>query len=69
RKALPQEGDGHISPVGAYDEASDTVLILDVAKYKYPPVWITVQKLHDAMMLPDSSSKRSRGFVEVSYSQ
>lgn len=66
RKPLPQEGDGHISPVAAYDEATDTVLILDVAKYKYPPVWITVQKLHDAMMLTDESSNRSRGFVLVS---
>jgi hypothetical protein len=65
RKALPQTGDGHISPIGAYDTATDSVLILDVAKYKYPPVWITVQKLHDAMMLEDTGSKRSRGFVEV----
>ncbi|SDE71918.1 Phytochelatin synthase [Paracoccus isoporae] len=66
RKALPQEGDGHISPVAAYDESTDTVLILDVAKYKYPPVWISVQKLHDAMMLTDDASDRSRGYVLVS---
>lgn len=66
RKALPQDGDGHISPIGAYDADTDTVLILDVAKYKYPPVWITVQTLHDAMMLVDSGSNRSRGFVQVS---
>ncbi|WP_106744512.1 phytochelatin synthase family protein [Yoonia maritima] len=66
RQALPQEGDGHISPIGAYDADTDSVLILDVAKYKYPPVWITVQKLHDAMMLTDTGSNRSRGFVEVS---
>jgi hypothetical protein len=65
RKALPQTGGGHISPIGAYDEDTDSVLILDVAKYKYPPVWISVQKMHDAMMLIDSSSNRSRGFVEV----
>lgn len=66
RQALPQTGDGHISPIGAYDEATDSVLILDVAKYKYAPVWITVQKMHDAMMLKDSGSGRSRGFVVVS---
>lgn len=66
RKALPQAGDGHISPIGAYDEDTDSVLILDVAKYKYPPVWISVEKLHDAMMLKDPGSNRSRGFVTVS---
>ncbi|MCY0096864.1 phytochelatin synthase family protein [Hoeflea ulvae] len=66
RKALPQNGDGHISPVAAYDEDTDTVLILDVAKYKYPPVWISVEKLHEAMMLVDAGSNRSRGFVQVS---
>ncbi|WP_295811799.1 phytochelatin synthase family protein [uncultured Nitratireductor sp.] len=66
RKALPQKGDGHISPVGAYDEETDSVLILDVAKYKYPPVWISVEKLHEAMMLVDEGSNRSRGFVKVS---
>lgn len=66
RKALPQEGDGHISPIGAYDEETDSVLILDVAKYKYPPVWISVEKLHAAMMMVDEGSNRSRGFVRVS---
>lgn len=66
REALPQNGGGHISPIGAYDEETDSVLILDVAKYKYPPVWISVQKLHDAMILEDSGSNRSRGFIEVS---
>lgn len=65
RKALPQSGGGHISPIGAYDEDTDSILILDVAKYKYPPVWISVQKLHDAMMLVDTGSNRSRGFIEV----
>ncbi len=66
RKALPQEGDGHISPVAAYDEATDSVLILDVAKYKYPPVWVSVETLHAGMMMTDSGSNRSRGFVVVS---
>lgn len=65
RKALPQQGDGHISPAGAYDEDTDTVLVLDVAKYKYPPVWLSVDKLHEAMMLVDDGSNRSRGFIKV----
>jgi len=66
RRALPQDGDGHISPVGAYDKATDSILVLDVAKYKYPPVWISIEKLHEAMLMIDQGSKRSRGFVQVS---
>lgn len=34
RIPLGQDGDGHISPLAAYDAESDTVLILDVARYK-----------------------------------
>jgi len=38
-------GHGHFSPIGAYDAEYDSVLILDVAKYKYPPVWATMERL------------------------
>ncbi|MEH6609740.1 MAG: phytochelatin synthase family protein [Halioglobus sp.] len=65
RRPLGQNGDGHLSPAAAYDEDSDRVLILDVAKYKYPPVWLTVEKLHIAMLAKDSESNRSRGLVLV----
>ncbi len=34
RKALGQTGSGHFSPVAAFDEASDSVLILDTARFK-----------------------------------
>ena len=40
RKAIGQERGGHISPLAAYDAKSDRFLILDVARYKYPPVWV-----------------------------
>ncbi len=66
RQAIDQEGGGHISPVAAYDEDNDKVLILDVAKYKYPPVWITTSELHDAMSGIDTDSNLSRGIVVVS---
>ena len=29
-----QTGDGHFSPIGAYDRAKDMILILDVARFK-----------------------------------
>jgi hypothetical protein len=40
RGALGQKESGHISPLAAYNAASDRFLILDVAAYKYPPVWV-----------------------------
>ena len=35
RAALDQNKSGHISPLAAYDEQTDKLLILDVAAYKY----------------------------------
>ena len=49
RKTLAQEGAGHQSPIAAYDEASDSVLMLDVAKFKYPPAWIKLADLLQSM--------------------
>lgn len=66
RKAIGQNGDGHISPVGAYDADTDRVLVLDVAKYKYPPVWMTVADLYKAIDSIDSGSSKTRGIVVVS---
>ncbi|MBR0661248.1 phytochelatin synthase family protein [Neoroseomonas oryzicola] len=66
RIPLDQEGDGHISPVAAFDAASDTVLILDVARYKYPPVWVPVATLLPAMQRVDPDSGRARGVLVLS---
>ncbi len=67
RKAMRQEVGGHISPLAAYDADSDRFLILDVARYKYPPVWVTAADLFAAMNTPDDDNGgRSRGFVLVS---
>jgi hypothetical protein len=66
RKAIGQNGDGHISPVGAYDADTDRVLVLDVAKYKYPPVWMTVADLYKAINTIDSGSNKMRGIIVVS---
>ena len=38
RRALGQTGEGHFSPIGGYDPASDLALVLDVARFKYPPL-------------------------------
>jgi hypothetical protein len=66
RKAIGQETGGHISPVAAYNEQSDRFLILDVSRYKYPPVWVKASDLWQAMATVDSDSGKTRGFVLVS---
>jgi hypothetical protein len=66
RRALGQERGGHISPLAAYDEKADRFLILDVARYKYPPVWVAASDLFDAMNTPDSDNdNKSRGYVLI----
>lgn len=65
RAVLGQTGSGHVSPIGAYDEETDTALVLDVARYKYPPVWVPMEMLYDAMQSEDSDSGTSRGLVIV----
>ena len=66
RKALGQERGGHISPLAAYDAGSDRFLVLDVARYKYPPVWVKAEDLFAAMNTPDADNdNKSRGFVLV----
>ena len=66
RKAIGQEKGGHISPLAAYDGKSDRFLILDVARYKYPPVWVAAADLFAAMNTVDSDNEnRSRGYVLI----
>lgn len=62
RRELGQEGGGHWSPVAAYDAASDSFLILDVARYKYPPVWIDATPFIQAMQTSNIYG-RSRGYL------
>jgi hypothetical protein len=66
RKSLGQQTGGHISPLGAYDQTSDQFLILDVARFKYPPVWVEAKRLWQAMDSIDDASGKTRGFVLVS---
>ena len=66
RKALGQQTGGHISPLAAYDAKEDRFLILDVARYKYPPVWVKASDLFDAMNTTDSANAgKTRGYVLV----
>lgn len=67
RKDLGQQSGGHVSPIGAYNESEDRVLIIDTANYKYPWTWVKLDDLWRAMKGSiDSESGRTRGFVVVS---
>ncbi len=69
RSAVAQNEGGHISCVGAFNKGkgTDFVLLLDTANYKYPWVWVDVDRLWRAMSESvDSESKRPRGFLIVS---
>lgn len=65
RSLIGEIGGGHWSPLAAYDDASDTVLLLDVARYKYPPVWVPVAQLYQAALAVDSDSGLARGLLVV----
>ena len=59
-----QLGSGHISPVGAYDEQSDSVLVLDVAGYQNPWIWIPIVDLYASMHTKDGDKYRGYLLVE-----
>ena len=66
RKAIGQQIGGHISPLAAYDAKEGRFLVLDVARYKYPPFWVRASDLFDAMNTTDASNGgKTRGYVVV----
>ncbi|OGQ06204.1 MAG: hypothetical protein A3F82_08990 [Deltaproteobacteria bacterium RIFCSPLOWO2_12_FULL_44_12] len=64
RSALGQGTSGHISPVGAYDEKSDSLLLLDVNPNSADWVWVPFQDLIAAMKTFDTAE--NRGYLLVS---
>nr|AAO13810.2 phytochelatins synthase [Cynodon dactylon] len=66
RKAFKQTGTGHFSPIGGYHAGQDMALILDVARFKYPPHWVPLSLLWEAMNTTDESTRLLRGFMLIS---
>ncbi len=66
RGTFGQVGGGHWSALAAYDAQTDSVLILDVAKYKYPPSWVSISLLRQSIATQDTTSGKPRGLVFVS---
>ncbi|KAF2072179.1 hypothetical protein CYY_006499 [Polysphondylium violaceum] len=65
RSGLGQTGTGHFSPIGAYNETRDIVLIFDVARFKYPPHWVSLEQLFKSMHSIDPDSGKSRGYITL----
>ena len=56
RAVLGQTGDGHFSPIGGYNPDKDMLLVFDVARFKYPPHWVTVSTMWQAMQAIDTDT-------------
>jgi len=65
RRVIGQTGTGHFSPVGGYHPGKDLILMLDTARFKYPPHWVSVSGLWKAMEETDPDTGKSRGFITL----
>lgn len=65
REVLGQSGAGHFSPIAGYHEGTDSVLILDVARFKYPPHWARLSNIVAAMSSVDPDTGRPRGWLHL----
>ena len=65
RKNIGQTGDGHYSPIAAYHEATDQCLVMDVARFKYAPFWVSVKDIYEATRPIDSVTNKSRGWFLI----
>ncbi len=65
RSALGQTGAGHFSPIGGYHPGRDLALLLDVARFKYPPHWVPLAALFAAMQDTDPVTTRPRGWLTL----
>lgn len=64
------EGGGHHSPLGAYCAESDTVLVLDVARYRFKPYWVPVEKMYNATASSNGLAQGGhRGLARVTAQQ
>jgi hypothetical protein len=56
---------GHFSPIGAYDAASDRVLLLDVWKADYEPSWVDLRRLLTGMVPVSTLTGTPRGYLTL----
>ena len=64
RGPLFGSGHGHHSPLGAYLESEDLVLVLDVNR-DFRPWLVSAERLYQAMDTVDSDGNRKRGLLRI----
>ena len=62
REGLGQTGIGHFSPIAAVHPERGLALVLDVARFKYPPYWVRIEELFEAMKQIDPITQLPRGY-------
>ncbi|KAI9221501.1 PCS-1 protein [Blastocladiella britannica] len=68
RGTLKQTGQGHFSPVAGYCKQKRMVLILDVARFKYPPYWVPVELLWESLHPHDPDTGKPRFVLSLAIS-
>lgn len=66
RKVLQQTGSGHFSPIAAYTittSGEEWILVLDVARFKYPAYWCPLELMWQALDTVDDISGLKRGYA------
>ena len=56
---------GHFSPIGAYDEGRDRVLILDVYRVEFEPYWVPTERLFKGMATVSRADGEPRGYLTI----
>ena len=65
RRAVGQQGPPHISPIGAYDDQSDSFLVLDVNPASAGWVWMPTATLVKGMRTFDTVENRGYILIET----
>ena len=59
---------GHFSPVGAFDEHTKRILLMDPDREFFEPYWVPEQVLVTSMTTEDRDAQKRRGFILVKWS-
>ncbi|VEL30393.1 unnamed protein product [Protopolystoma xenopodis] len=65
RSALRQTGGGHFSVIAGYHPDREMVLLLDTARFKYPPHWAPLGRLWKGMCDIDEDTQLPRGYMLI----
>lgn len=54
---------GHYSPIAAYDQEGDNILLLDVAGHKNPWIWVSLEDFYKSMNSKNYAGTQYRGYM------